>query len=174
MPTKPSPPSVNIAIDRLTNSIVIVITGDVFDTEIHPLTQKDKSALKKNWLFNWLVEMKSLDRQVSKLVIKNNPHVIQGLVSISDKEDHIFVNLVENAYFNIGKSKVYEGVGGNLFAFACQRSLEKGYDGVVSFIAKSTLVSHYQKMLGAQQLGSSLRMVIDTPQSKALVQQYFS
>ena len=39
-------------------------------------------------------------------------------MSFEDKGDHIFINLVENAPFNIGKKKLYEGVPGNLFAFA--------------------------------------------------------
>jgi hypothetical protein len=41
---------------------------------------------------------------------------------MEDKGDHIFVNLIENAPFNIGKKKLYEGVPGNLFAFACKLS----------------------------------------------------
>ena len=163
----------SIHIDRLTNSLRNAVTGDVFDTEFYVITAKDKPLLKQHWLFDWLKELKSAETEVWKLVIVHNPTVIQGLLSMSDRDDHIFVNLVENAYFNIGKGKVYEGVGGNLFAFACQRSFERGYDGVVSFIAKSTLVRHYQQMLGAERLGSSLRMVIDTPQARTLCQRYF-
>lgn len=163
----------SIYIDHLTNSLRNAITGDTFATELYAVTAKDKPLLKQHWLFDWLKETKNAEAEVWKLVIVHNPTVIQGLLSMSDRDDHIFVNLVENAYFNIGKSKVYEGVGGNLFAFACKRSFERGYDGVVSFIAKSTLVRHYEQMLGAERLGSSLRMVINTPQAHTLCQRYF-
>ena len=162
-----------IHIDRLTNSLRNAVTGDVFDTELHRITAKDKPLLKNHWLFDWLKELKNTETEVWKLVIVHNPTVIQGLLSMSNRDDHIFVNLVENAYFNIGKTKVYEGVGGNLFAFACKRSFDSGYDGVVSFIAKSTLVRHYEQALGAERLGSSLRMVIDTPQARSLCERYF-
>jgi hypothetical protein len=163
----------SVHIDRLTNSLRNAITGDVFTTELYKITAKDKPLLRKDWLFDWVKEMNNAEAEVWKLVIVNNPSVIQGLVSISDRDDHIFVNLVENASYNIGKNKVYEGVGANLFAFACQRSFASGYDGVVSFIAKSTLIAHYSAMLGAKRLGSSLRMIIDTPQARSLCERYF-
>ncbi len=162
---------VSIHIDRLTNSIINVVSGDVFDTEVHPLSAKDKSLLKKGWSFDWLLEMRSFE--VFKLIIANNPTVIQGLVSLTDKGDHIFVNLVENAYFNIGKSKVYEGVGGNLFAFACKLSKEKGYEGFVTFFAKTQLLGHYERTLGAQRVGQSTRMIIEPDAAERLINQYF-
>ena len=46
---------------------------------------------------------------------------------------------IESAQFNKGKQKLYKGVAGNLVAFGCKISFEKGYDGVVSFIAKSRM-----------------------------------
>jgi hypothetical protein len=163
--------NISIHIDRLTNSIVNAVTGDVFDTEVHPLTAKDKPLLKTGWSFDWLAEMRSY--QTFKLVIVNNPAVIQGLVSLSDKGDHIFVNVVENAYFNIGKSKVYEGVGGNLFAFACKLSEEKGYEGYITFFAKTKLLAHYEHTLGAVRIGQSTRMIIEPSSAQKLIQRYF-
>jgi len=46
---------------------------------------------------------------------------------------HIFMNLVESASFNIGKNKLYEGVAGNLVAYACKISFQKGFDGFEAF-----------------------------------------
>jgi hypothetical protein len=103
----------------------------------------------------------------------NNPTIIQGLICFQDKKDHLFLPLIENAKFNKGHSKVYRGVAGNLVAFSCKISFEKGYDGVVSFIAKSKLIEHYQLTLGAKLFGSGNRMFIDTKESLALVKQYF-
>jgi hypothetical protein len=48
--------------------------------------------------------------------------IIQGLMSVSDYGDHFYLHLVESAPFNLGKKKLYQGVPGNLFAFACKRS----------------------------------------------------
>ncbi|GAB3643271.1 hypothetical protein [Spirosoma arcticum] len=102
-----------------------------------------------------------------------NPDVIQGLISLRDSGDHIFVFLVESASFNRGKSKLYIGVGGHLFAFACKQSFEKGYDGYISFESKTQLVNQYQQELGAARIGSSLKMFVDTVAAKRLVIHYF-
>ena len=48
---------------------------------------------------------------------------------------------------------------GNLFAFACKESYEKGFDGVVSFYAKTKLIVHYSVTLGPL-LFSNNKMVI--------------
>ena len=55
----------------------------------------------------------------------------------------------KNAPFNIGKNKVYEGVPGNLFAYACRLSCDNGNQGLVSFVSKSSLVNHYENSLDA-------------------------
>ena len=57
-------------INKLTNSIENVITGDSFQTEISILQNSDlKSLTKKNgWLFNWN-EFKNPIRDVYKLTI---------------------------------------------------------------------------------------------------------
>jgi hypothetical protein len=57
------------------------------------------------------------NRNVFKLNIRNNPDIIQGLVSISDYKDHFYLHLIESAPFNLGRHKLYEGAPGNLFAF---------------------------------------------------------
>lgn len=67
-------------IDKLTNSIENVITGDSFQTEISIVQNSDlKSLTKKNgWLFNWN-EFKNPIRDVYKLTIFGNSKIIQGL-----------------------------------------------------------------------------------------------
>ena len=62
------------------------------------------------------------DRQLFKPTIKDNPDIIQGLASSSDYNDHFYLHLAESAPYNSGKSKLYEGVRGNLFAFTCKQS----------------------------------------------------
>ncbi|MFV0564608.1 MAG: hypothetical protein ACK5NB_02135 [Flavobacteriaceae bacterium] len=82
------------------------------------------------------------------------------------------MDLIESAKFNKVKNKLYNGVAGNLVAFACKLSFSKGYDGVVSFVAKTQLIGHYEKTLGAKRFAGN-RMFIDTKEAKILVKQYY-
>jgi len=99
-----------------------------------------KSVTKKNnWQFNWKLEFKQPARDVCKLTIVNNQSVIQGLVSLEIKSDHVYMHLVESTPFNKGKTKVYAGVPGNLVAFACRLAFQRGHDGNVSFFLRRKL-----------------------------------
>jgi len=93
-------------IDKLTNSIENVLTGDSFATDISILKSSDlKTVSKKNkWLFNWKEEFALPERDVYKLTIVNNSTIIQGLISLEIKPDHVYMHLVESAPFNKGKS----------------------------------------------------------------------
>ena len=161
-------------IDRLTDSILNTISGDSFQTEIMTLKKSDlKSILKKNgWNFDQKTEFNDLKKEVYKLTIVNNPNIIQGLLSITIESDHIYMDLLESAPFNIGKGKLYEGVAGNLVAYACKTSFQKGYDGFVAFTAKTRLINHYEETLGAYHFKNQ-RMIIDTEPAKFLVTKYF-
>ncbi len=164
----------DIKIDKLTNSILNTISGDSFPTDVHPVTKSDlKTVTRKNgWLFTWTTEIKYSDRYVFKLTIRDNPNIIQGLASISDYEDHYYLHLVESAPFNLGKNKLYEGVPGNLFAFTCKTSWDKGYQGFVSFNSKTKLIEHYEKSLGATNIGGH-KMVIFPNEALKLIQKYY-
>jgi hypothetical protein len=89
-------------VDRLTNSIENAVSGEVFDTLILKLTD-GKEIKKSEWVFNWHTEIKDSTKQVFKLTTINNPSIIHGLISLTDKGDHIFMNLIESAKFNKGK-----------------------------------------------------------------------
>ena len=161
-------------VDKLTNSIENVVTGDSFATEISILTANDlKTATKKNgWLFNWRDEFKEPARDIYKLTIVNNPTIVQGLISLEVKSDHVYMHLVESAPFNKGKTKMYSGVPGNLVAFACKLSFQRGHEGNVSFLSKSQLVDHYVKTLGAFHFGGRV-MIIETQAALKLINRYF-
>jgi hypothetical protein len=161
-------------IDRLTNSIVNTISGDSFPTEVSLLVKQDLKDITKRsgWLFDWKAELKATDREIYKLTITNNLNVIQGLTSLTVKPDHVLIHLIENAPFNRGKDKLYEGVPGNLVAFACRLSFLRGNDGFVSFHSKTNLIDHYIKSLGALHYGNHL-MVIETDAATKLVNKYF-
>lgn len=168
-----TPPPFDIEIDKLTRSIENAISGDSFKTQILGLTPDDLKRLKKSqWLFDWKSEVKQVDKTVYKLVILENTAIIQGLISLQDRGDHIFMALVESSKFNRGADKLYLGVPGNLIAFACKLSFDKGYGGYVSFESKTKLKAHYQKSLGAHVLFGNV-MAIDTKAAYKLVNQYF-
>ena len=165
---------VDIVIDKLTNSIENTFTGDKFQTEVSVLTSTEikKVTKKSGWLFNWKIEIQQPERDVYKLTIVNNQDIIQGLICLEVKSDHVFLHLIESAPFNKGKTKIYAGVPGNLVAFACKLSFQRGYDGCVSFISKTQLIEHYQETLGAVHFGGRL-MIIETPAALRLIDRYF-
>ncbi len=164
----------NFEIDKLTNSIENIVTGDSFPTEISLITQTDAKALtKKNgWQFNWKSELKQPSREVYKLTIANNISIIQGLLSLEVRSDHVYLHLLESAPFNKGKTKVYAGVPGNLVAFACRFSFQRGHEGNVAFVSKSQLVNHYIQILGAIHIGGRV-MIIETKAALKLINKYF-
>jgi hypothetical protein len=82
------------------------------------------------------------------------------------------MHLLESAPFNKGKNKVYMGVPGNLVAFACKLSFQRGHEGNVSFISKTQLIDHYEKTLGAFHFGGRV-MIIETQAALKLINKYF-
>lgn len=169
---KPSK-GIDIVIDKLTNSIEDAISGVSFKTIVLPLLKNDlRNIKKKDWVFDWQEEFADMQKKLFKLVIKDNPTVIQGLISIEERDNHIFMHLIESAKFNKGVKKIYIGVPGNLVAFVCKTAFEKGYEGFVSFESKTRLIDHYKRTLGAFVIGGKL-MAIDTLYSLKLVDKYF-
>lgn len=160
-------------IDKLTNSIENTLTCEVFDTVIVRMTNVDTKQIKKaEWQFDWHTELKDKSKEVYKLTTVNNPTIIQGLISIEDKQDHVFMHLIESAKFNKGKTKVYIGIPGNLVAYACKLSVDKGYEGFLAFDAKSILITHYEQSLHATHF-RGLRMFIEPSAALRLISQYF-
>ncbi len=122
----------DIIIDKLTNSIEHYGTGIQHDTEALLLSKSDlKLVLKKHgWLFKWNAEYALKNREVYKLFIANDTdQKIQGLISLEIMPDHVYIHLIENAPQNRSKeSDSYIGVGGNLVALACKRSMEENFE----------------------------------------------
>ncbi len=170
---KPLRRELDFIVDKLTNSIENTSTGEIFDTEITRLTIADAKLIKKNeWQFDWLSELEDNTKDVYKLTTINNPTIVQGLLSLEDKSDHIFMHLIESSQFNKGINKIYYGVPANLVAFACKVSLEKGYEGFLAFDAKTSLIKHYEQSLHATHFRGQ-RMFIETKAALVLIAQYF-
>ena len=161
-------------IDKLTNSIENTITGDSLPTEISLLTKEDLTSIKKGttWSFDWSKEYRTSGREIYKLTVFNNPQIVQGLMSLEAKTDHIYMHLLEAAPFNRGKKKMYLGVPGNLVAYACKVAFERGFAGYVAFDAKTALIRHYQETLFATHFRGT-KMYISTPAALRLTKQYF-
>lgn len=161
-------------VDKLTNSIQNSISGDSFTTDVSHLTKADlKQVTKKNgWAFNWKTELDDNTKEVYKLTISNNLNIIQGLLSLTIEPDHVYMDLLESAPFNRGRNKLYEGVPGNLVAYACKISFQYGFDGYLSFTAKTKLIDHYIKTLDAYHFGGHL-MIINTIAANKLIDKYF-
>jgi hypothetical protein len=157
-------------VDKLTNSIENIVTGDSFHREVILVTKEDINAItKKNgWDFNWKYEFKQPDRDLYRLSSVGNPRVIRGLMSLSVHEDHVYMHLIESASFNRGHNKIYAGVPGNLVAYAAKLSFQRGGDGYVSSVAKTKLIDHYIHTLGAVHFGGH-RMIITREASLKLL-----
>ncbi len=163
-----------VEIDELTNSIREVASGQELRTEvIRVLSIHARQIRKSHWTFDWHAEVNTPGREVYKLVVRDEPDQIQGLLCVEDGGDHMFAHLLESARPNRGKAKRYAGVPGNLMAYACQLAFDKGYLGFVVFVSKSALVAHYAETLKAQVLRGN-RMVLDTAAARYLVDRYFT
>jgi hypothetical protein len=166
-------------IDKITKCIEEVATGIPHFTEVLPATKLDlKDVNKKSgWDFPWKSFLKNPERSLYKLVITGDQGgVLQGLISlqIMEVEKYIELHHIENAAHNFGKHKVYAGVAGNMVAFACKLSFEKGFEGFVAFKAKSALIEHYSLTLNAVLINSKQnRMAIFPMAAKNLVNSYY-
>lgn len=68
---------------------------------------------------------------------------------------------------------MYEGVPGNLVAFACRQSFLRGTEGFFSFRSKTKLIEHYTLTLGAIHNGRHL-MIINSDAALKLIEKYFT
>jgi len=164
-------------IDKITESIEDAETGERVETLILPMRKVDLYAVskKKGWGFgfrDWRKELSLSERQVYKLVTEKEPDIIEGVVSFEVKYDHVYMWLIENAPYNIGRKKKYLGVACNMVAYGCILSKEAGFGGEMAFRAKTNLIHHYVEDLGAVHIGGGL-MHIYEKRAKWLINQYF-
>ncbi|MEZ4789976.1 MAG: hypothetical protein R2811_08150 [Flavobacteriales bacterium] len=164
--------SIDIEIDKLTNSIEEVATGKTVATHVGRVLPEDKLIRAKDWRFDWTKELEQPHHEVYALTAEPHPGIPQGLISIEDKGDHIHMHLLESARFNQGKGKLFLGVPPNLVAHACRISFARGYGGVVAFVAKTKLRQHYIDTLGAEVLRGD-RLLISSTRATELVERYF-
>ena len=100
-------------------------------------------------------------------------HYRRDVNSLSREADHVFVHLIENHPQNVGRNKLFSCVAGNLFAYAAKLAFDLEHDGFVCFVAKTELIEHYRKTLGATRIGRSQRMFLDTVAAQKLIRSYY-
>jgi hypothetical protein len=166
---------IDILIDKLTPCLVEVATGKVLQTTFCLALEDDIAGLPaKGWFFDWADE-ELRKSNIYKLAVQGD-NTIQGLVSAEVIRGAVYVHLVKSAPHNRGENKLYEGVGGHLFAIAIKLSIVNGFDGYIFFEAKNTeLVAHYSEMLGAARLPTRIheyRMEVDEQQAHKIIDEY--
>lgn len=157
-------------IDKLTESIEDARSGQRYDTRILAVKTVRLLKLSSRGLFDWRAEIAA--HEVFKLTIPSISSTIQGLIALERQAGFVFVHLLESHPQNVGRGKRYVGVAGNLMAHAARLSFELGFDGVIAFDAKTELIPHYERSLGASRV-SSQRMALNTFAARRLVEKYF-
>ena len=166
----------NFRIDKLTNSIENRVSGEIKETKTFLVSRNELNRFnKKNkWFFSWKNLQKDYpDCSIYKLTTADFEEETQGLIAFENRSNFLFIILIESAPSNRKPNKKYLGVLGNLVAFICKLSFEKGYNGVVAFDAKTKLIDHYKTALKAVHIGRG-RMIINSLESQELVDKYFN
>ena len=166
---------IDIIIDKLTPCLVEISSGKILQTTFS-LTKPDEifELQSKGWNFDW--SDRELARcNIYKLQLKDDDE-IQGLVATEFFRGAVYINLAESAPHNQLPNKLYDGVGGHLFAIAIKLSIAVDCGGYIFFDAKNTgLVKHYTVKFGANLLGARIhqyRMEIDVDAAQALIEKY--
>lgn len=160
---------VDILIDKLTDCLIERSTGERVETEYILRTVPIKPNDYKGWKFNWSKTEKN-GYDIYELFVVGDD-TVQGRISVKIDGGVADVEIVETAPHNYGHLGKYEGVGGHLFAIACQISMEAGCDGVVAFTSKTSLVDYYKRVLNAVEI-SDRRLVIYEDAADMLLDKY--
>lgn len=167
-------------IDGLTPCLKNVLTGDIVETEV--IRVKRKSFLSKfNERTGWYVDWSKFDKEteIYALVLKGTVD-IQGLIALTDDEQSnaVYINWActspENNVWRNG-SKLYEGVGGHLFAIAINISEQRGHGGCVHAIAMDKdILQHYVEAFDAVVIGimHPYHFVIEEESAKKIKEVY--
>lgn len=122
-------------------------SGAIVETEWRLQEKQLPNTKGKDWDFDWSRPQKE-GFPVYELFIKGNKDV-QGRIAFRPEGGVVVAKLIESSKSNRGQDGMYAGVGSHLFAIAALISFQSGYDGWISFEAKTNLIEHY-KRLGAQ------------------------
>jgi hypothetical protein len=135
--------------------IVECTNGKTHPVRIEPLTDQDYTKLTKSkYFFDWKTEK---EYETFKLQVQGSNEILGVMSLIGHEDSRIQINLLAVSKENRGKGKVYEGISGNLIAWACREAVKRfGENACVSLIPKTRLKNHYKKQYGMQEAGISL------------------
>lgn len=137
-----------------------------------PLHPHDMNQLQDwNEAFDWSIYFGKARVEVYKMVLRGND-VIQGVIALERKEDHIWVHLIESIP---EQRKEFKRIGLHLLALACKRSIELGFEGAVALQSKTSpkLMQYYSRVIGATHIGGGL-FIIDETVAERLIMLYLS
>lgn len=137
--------------EKTTNTDKPVRVGVVVDEDYKLLT-------KKRYFFAWKSFKFRTDTRVFKLQTYDNDDIL-GVMALIDfpLEKRIEINLLASSVENVGDTKIYEGIAGNLIAYACRVAVRQyGSDACVSLKPKTKLKQHYIRKYGMLDAGLQL------------------
>lgn len=171
---------INVWIDEITPCLKDAETGEIVETEVVEVTRSSflsKYNKKNHWYVNWKDLLDT--NHVYALVIKGTTD-IQGLVALQKNDDFqaVYIAWMCTAPSNnvmLTKKPKYLGVGGHLFAIAIDKSLEYGFEGVVTgYAANENLLHHYCTQFDAIPLRilHEFHFMIDEKSAKKIKEMY--
>lgn len=168
---------IKLGIDELTPCLRRMKDNKIVDTEVVKISPS--KADFSDWEFDWMLP-ETMGYKVYGIKA-NGDNRIQGMIALKKDQTNyaMHVDVVEAAPFNNPHNKKYvkkeyNGVGGHLFAEAVKQSYKEGYGGAVYFTAKTNLIEHYQKELGAYVINPREgTMFIDEVAAKKLFDRYY-
>jgi len=150
--------------------IVEVSTNALHQIEILPILDTDFNALSINrYAFNWKEEK---NQEVYKLVLKGQIDIL-GLVSIEriPEEWRIHIRLLCVAKENVGKTKKFENVAGNLIAFVSKIAVSDFAErACISLKPKTSIAHYYMEKYNMNLTGATLS--IEVPEILDLITEY--
>lgn len=171
---------IDIWIDDVVPCLKDTQTGELKETVVFKI--ESRAYLKKFQANNgWHIDWNKIpaDVEVFALALKDN-NEIQGLVGVRDDVNsnaayiHWACAAPQNNKHEFGTQK-YSGVGGHLFAIACDKSIQWKHNGAVhGFAANQELLEHYIKVFKAEYLGMlhQYQFFIDEESAKKLLEVY--
>lgn len=168
-------PAVSVEIDELVPCLRRMSDGHILDTVVSPVSGNELKGFnaKSGWYVNWhtgmeIVKETGQEIRKFKLAVEGSDE-IQGLIAMTEPNQPGAYPKVLWAVANpksqgniVGADgKEFDGIGGHLFAIACDVSRRWGYEGEwIGQAANKRLLGHYIEKMGVEQLGNSLQFIV--------------
>jgi hypothetical protein len=149
--------------------VLHVASGNYKEARITLLRKMELTdAAKRRFDFDWEREVAF---ETFKITFINDDYIL-GLMSIqiNAAERRFEIRLLELSRENRGDFKAYDRLAGCLIAFACKLSFKDGFNGFVSLIPKTALISHYIRRYFFSPMG--MQLYVEGENSIALITEY--